>query len=225
MYLFFAAIAPALIIILYIYYQDRYEKEPKHLIIYHFGYGAILSILITSILYFAFDIILPSAARMSVLQQFIKAFFVVALIEEFSKYVIVRFVSQNNRAFNEPFDGIVYAVTVAMGFATTENLFYVIKGGYEIAILRAFTAVPAHATFGILMGYFMGKAKFSKNKFILNLTGLMVAIFFHGAYDFFLFLDFVPGIWLGALVSLILGIVLSRKAIKRHQNNSHFKSF
>nr|WP_242093316.1 hypothetical protein [Aestuariivivens sediminicola] len=71
----------------------------------------------------------------------------------------------------------------------------------------------------------MGKAKFSKNKFILNLIGLMVAIFFHGAYDFFLFLDFVPGIWLGALVSLILGIVLSRKAIKSHQNNSHFKSF
>ncbi|WP_242093319.1 hypothetical protein [Aestuariivivens sediminicola] len=56
MYLLFAAIAPALIIILYIYYQDRYEKEPKHLIIYHFGNGAILSILITSILYFAFDI-------------------------------------------------------------------------------------------------------------------------------------------------------------------------
>jgi RsiW-degrading membrane proteinase PrsW (M82 family) len=52
---------------------------------------------------------------------------------------------------------------VSMGFACTENILYVLEGGYEVAIMRAFTAVPAHATFGILMGYYMGKAKFSKN--------------------------------------------------------------
>ena len=157
-------------------------------------------------------------------QQFIKAFFVVALVEEFSKYIIVRYFAQPRLAFNEPYDGIMYAVMVSMGFAATENIMYVIQGGTEVAVLRAFTAVPAHATFGILMGYFMGKAKFSSNRIKLNLASLGLAIFFHGAYDFFLFIKFIPGIWVGAFVSLIIGILLSRKAIKKHQERSHFKS-
>lgn len=224
MNLILVAIAPVFIIILYIYFKDKYEKEPRRLLLYNFLLGAIVSIIITSILYYVFDIVLPLPNKTSILQQFVKAFFVVGLIEEFSKYIIIRYFAQPNKAFNEPFDGIVYAVMVSMGFAATENIFYVIEGGYTTALLRAFTAVPAHATFGILMGYFMGKAKFSNNKIVLNLTGLLLAIVFHGAYDFFLFIDFVPGIWIGAFVSLFIGIFLSRKAIIKHQNASHFKT-
>ena len=224
MNLILVAIAPVIIIILYIYFKDKYEKEPKRLLLYNFLLGAIVSIIITSILYYVFDIVLPLLNKTSIFQQFIKAFFVVALVEEFSKYIIVRYFAQPNKEFNEPFDGIVYAVMVSMGFAATENIFYVLEGGYPTALARAFTAVPAHATFGILMGYFMGIAKFSNNKIGLNLCGLLLAIIFHGAYDFFLFVNFVPGIWIGALLSLFLGIVLSKKAIKKHQQNSHFKT-
>ncbi|OEJ98476.1 branched-chain amino acid aminotransferase [Flavivirga aquatica] len=223
MNLLLVAIAPIFIIILYIYFKDKYEKEPKRLLFYSFLLGAVVSIIITTIIYYGFDIVLPLTDHTSIIQQFIKAFFVVGLTEEFSKYIIVRYFAQPKAAFNEPFDGIVYAVMVSMGFAATENVFYVLQGGYETAIARAFTAVPAHATFGILMGYYMGKAKFSNNKIILNLCGLLLAILFHGAYDFFLFIDFVPGIWIGAFVSLFIGIVLSQKAIKKHQMNSKFK--
>ena len=223
MNLLLAAIAPVCVIILYIYYKDKYEKEPKRLLVYNFLLGAIVSIILTSILYYGFDIILPLSNKTSVFQQFVKAFFVVGLSEEFSKYVIIRYFAQPKSAFNEPFDGIVYAVMVSMGFAATENIFYVLEGGYHTALARAFTAVPAHATFGILMGYYMGKAKFSNRKGILNLTGLLLAIIFHGAYDFFLFIDFIPGIWTGAFVSLFIGILLSRKAIKKHQAASKFK--
>lgn len=218
------AVAPVFIIIIYIYFKDKYEKEPKKLLLYNFLLGAILSIIVTTIIYYVFDYVLPLTDRTSIFQQFIKAFFVVGFTEEFSKYIIVRYYAQKNKSFNEPFDGIVYAVMVSMGFAATENVFYVLEGGYQTALIRAFTAVPAHATFGILMGYYMGKAKFSNNRIILNLTGLLLAIIFHGAYDFFLFIDFVPGIWVGAFVSLFIGIVLSKKAIKRHQENSNFKT-
>lgn len=218
------AVAPILIIIIYIYCKDKYEKEPKGLLLISFLFGAIVSIIITTILYLGFDILLPLKDDFSVWQQFVKAFFVVALIEEFSKYVIVRYFTQPRFAFNEPFDGIVYAVMVSMGFAATENVFYVLEGGAQVAVLRAFTAVPAHATFGILMGYFMGKAKFSNSRIKLNLYGLALAVLFHGTYDFFLFIDFIPGIWIGAFVSLIIAIILSRKAIKTHQENSQFKS-
>jgi len=220
--LLLVAIVPVLIIILYVYFKDKYDKEPKRLLLISFLLGAIVSIIITTIIYIGFDIILPLKDEFSVPQQFIKAFLVVGLTEEFSKYIIVRFFNQPKKAFNEPFDGIMYAVMVSMGFAATENVFYVLEGGYITGILRAFTALPAHATFGILMGYFMGKAKFSKNRIILNLLGLLLAITFHGFYDFFLFIDFIPGIWIGAFISLILGIILSHKAIKKHQEDSYF---
>jgi RsiW-degrading membrane proteinase PrsW (M82 family) len=218
------AIAPVLTIIFYIFIKDKYEKEPTRLLISNFLLGAIVSIIITTILYVIINIPLPLNNHTSIFEQFIKAFFVVGLTEEFSKYIIVRYYAQPNEEFNEPFDGIVYSVMVSMGFAATENIFYVLEGGVETAIMRAFTAVPAHATFAILMGYYMGKAKFSNNRIILNLTGLFLAALFHGTYDFFLFIDFIPGIWVGAFVSLLIGIILSRKAIKKHQNNSIFKA-
>lgn len=224
MSLILCAIAPVLAIILYIYFQDKYEKEPNRLLLLNFLFGAIISIIIVFILYFFTGKLIPITNKYSIWQQFIQAFVVVALAEEFSKYVIVKYVAQPKKAFNEPYDGIIYAVMVSMGFACTENIMYVLDGGYETAILRAFTAVPAHATFGILMGFFMGKAKFSKNKFSLNMAGLFLAVLFHGSYDFFLFINFIPGIYVGAFASLIIGIILSKKAIKRHQDNSNFKN-
>jgi len=223
MNLILLAIAPVFLIIIYIYLKDKYEKEPKRLLLYNFILGSVVSIIVTTILYYLINIFLLLPNDYSITQQFIKAFFVVGLTEEFSKYIIVRYYAQPKPAFNEPFDGIVYAVMVSMGFAATENISYVIQGGYQTALVRAFTAVPAHATFAILMGYYIGKAKFSKNKAILNLTGLLLAVIFHGAYDFFLFIDFVPGIWTGAFISLIIGILFSRNAIKKHQERSRFK--
>lgn len=220
------ALAPALAIMIYIYFKDKYEREPIKLLLKNFGLGASASIIMTFIIGAFGNFFLPVTDPESLLQQFVKAFIVVALVEEFSKYVIVRYVAQSNKEFNEPFDGIVYAVMVAMGFAALENILYVFQYGMTNGIVRAFTAVPAHATFGILMGYFMGQAKFAstkKEKIRLNLTGLLAATLFHGAYDFFLFINFIPGISIGAFLSLIIGLILSRKAIKRHQENSHFK--
>lgn len=224
MNLILCAVAPIFTIIIYIYFHDKYEKEPVGLLIANFLFGAIVSIIIVTLLYLFTGRFLPITDEYSIWQQFIQAFVVVALSEEFSKYVIVKYFAQPKKAFNEPYDGIIYAVMVSMGFACTENILYVIQGGYGTAILRAFTAVPAHATFGVLMGYFMGLAKFSNNRVKLNIIGLFLAVLFHGAYDFFLFIGFIPGISIGAFVSLIIGIILSKKAIRRHQDNSTFKT-
>ncbi|MCG1035661.1 PrsW family intramembrane metalloprotease [Polaribacter sargassicola] len=223
MNLLLLAIAPATIIILYIYFKDKFEKEPISFLLKNFLLGLTLSILMTTVLGGLIGKIIPLTIQTSIYQQFLKAFIVVALVEEFSKYIIVRYYSQRNKEFNEPFDGIVYAVMVSMGFATLENVLYVYQYGVSTGVLRAFTAVPAHAVFAILMGYFMGKAKFSKNRVVLNLTGLFFATLFHGAYDFFLFINFIPGISIGAFISLIIGVFLSKKAIKKHQQGSIFR--
>ncbi|TXD46587.1 PrsW family intramembrane metalloprotease [Polaribacter sp. IC073] len=223
MSLLLLAIAPITIVILYIYFKDKYEKEPIGILTKSFLLGATVSIILTFVLGYIASVFIPLTDVKNIFQQFVKAFIVVALVEEFSKYVVVKFYAQKNKEFNEPFDGIVYAVMVSMGFAALENILYTYQYGAATGITRAFTAVPAHATFAILMGYFMGRAKFSKHKVKLNLVGLLLAILFHGAYDFFLFINFIPGMWIGAIISLTLGIVLSKKAVKKHQNRSIFK--
>jgi len=149
MNLILMAVAPVLIIILYIYMQDKVEKEPKYLLVISFILGAVLSIIIVTAIYILTGHLIPVTNEYSILQQFVQAFFVVGLSEEFSKYIIVKYFGQTRKAFNEPYDGIIYAVMVSMGFACTENIMYVLEGGYGVAVLRAFTAVPAHATFGL----------------------------------------------------------------------------
>jgi RsiW-degrading membrane proteinase PrsW (M82 family) len=83
----------------------------------------------------------------------------VALSEELSKFLVVRYFCYPQKRFDEPLDGIVYSVMVSMGFATIENVNYVFTHGYSTAFVRMFLSVPAHATFGVVMGYFIGKAK------------------------------------------------------------------
>ena len=98
------------------------------------------------------------------------AFIVAALTEEGMKFLAFYFFFWKNRNFNERFDGIVYAVYISLGFAGIENILYVFTGGYSVGVIRALTAVPAHALFGIVMGYYFGMAKFNPGR-TYNLPG------------------------------------------------------
>jgi len=215
------ALAPGCAIMVYIYLKDKHEREPLVLLLISFLYGG-LSTLVTLFISWPVNLLILTRED-DVIEQFFNAFFKVALIEEFSKFIFVRFILYNNKNFNEPFDGIVYAVIVSMGFATVENILYVFEFGYTTGILRIFTAVPAHAAFAILMGYFLGKAKFTHRKELyFSAIALLAPTLFHGSYDYFWFISYVPGIWIGAIVSLIISFILARKAIRLHQQASPF---
>lgn len=214
------ALAPGAAIGLYIYLKDKHEREPLGLLMRSFFFG-ILSVFVTLLISRVISAFI-TIDEQSVGEQAVHAFLIVALVEEFSKFIFVRGILYNNPNFNEPFDGIVYSVMVSMGFATFENILYVTDGGISTALMRMFTAVPAHATFAILMGFYLGKAKFEHKKSYYAIHALAVAALFHGAYDYCLFISFVPGIVFGALASLVVGIWLSRKAIKIHQFASPF---
>ena len=93
--------------------------------------------------------------------------------------------------FNEPIDGIVYGITASLGFATLENLYYVyLLADYfevtsmQLATVRAFSAVPAHASFGIVMGYFFMKYAFIKKGDNLFFA-FAVPFVLHGCYNLF----------------------------------------
>jgi protease PrsW len=219
------ALAPGLAIMLFIYLKDKHEREPLSLLFISFTFG-IFSALLTLFVSWPLEF-LVELRKDDVVDEFFDAFFKVALVEEFCKFLFVRFILYPNKNFNEPFDGIVYAVMVSMGFATLENVMYVYTYGFETGILRMFTAVPAHATFAVMMGYFLGIGKFKHSKELsFSLIALFSATFFHGAYDYFWFIATAKGvwtgIWMGAIVSLILGLILSRRAIKLHQQASPF---
>jgi RsiW-degrading membrane proteinase PrsW (M82 family) len=115
---------------------------------------------------------------------------------------------------------------IGMGFATLENVMYVLRAenGYMVGWLRAFTAVPAHATFAVAMGYFTGLAKFNREKrFSYLVKGLIVAILMHGFYDFLLMQKNFPQIAIGAFVSVAISVYFSMKAIRLHQEISPHK--
>jgi len=215
------ALAPGVAIGLYIYLKDHHEREPIRLLIKAFCAGAI-SVLITLAINTPLNNWIPIDEN-NLTEQAVHAFLIVALVEEFSKFIFVRFLFYRNENFNEPFDGIVYSVMVGMGFATFENLFYAFDGGVGTVLLRMFTAVPAHASFAILMGFFLGKAKFEHGKGYYAIYALVVATLLHGIYDYFLFIAFVPGIWLGAFGSLAIGLWLAKRAIRIHQLASPFR--
>lgn len=214
--------APAACVILYIYIKDKHEREPVSLLVKAFLLG-IVAVIVTFLISYPLDMFVPTDEQ-NLSQQAVHAFLLVALVEEFSKFLFVRGVLYHDAHFNEPFDGIVYSVMVSMGFATLENILYVSQGGFATALVRMFTAVPAHATFAILMGYYIGRSKFEAGRGYLSAVGLIAATLFHGAYDYFWFISFVPGIWLGAVASLVVGVWLSRKAIRIHQDASPFRN-
>ncbi len=184
MYLLLLALAPAILLMMYVYFRDKYEKEPVKLILKGILLGAI--------------IIFP----VGVVENYITAFgqnldkipkaawdgFVVAgATEEAFKYLAVFVLIWRNRNFNEKFDGIVYAVSVSLGFAAIENLFYVFSNinSMQVGLLRAFTAVPGHTIFGIVMGFYLGMARFtvqSRKKYLIR--AFTVPWLLHGVYDF-----------------------------------------
>ena len=216
------ALAPGLAIALFIYLKDIHEPEPMRPLIVGFICGIISFFLGLGIAYFLDDYL--TLNETDLVHQGIKALLVVSLAEELSKFAFLRGVMYPNRNFDEPFDGIVYSVMIGMGFATTENILYVINGDTGTAMIRMITAVPAHATFAVIMGYFVGEAKMRPGRsWLLSFFGLISAIAIHGAYDYFLFISFIPGIWIGAAVSLLIAYILSHHAIKRHQDQSPFK--
>ncbi len=221
------ALIPVIILISYIYFHDKHEREPLGTLVGAFILG-ILSV-IPALIFTAGWEQLGFIRTAGTLNALFYAFIVVALSEESAKYLMMRSFLYKRTAFNEPYDGIMYMVMVGMGFAALENILYVFgQASYSESLAvggwRAITSIPAHGAFAVMMGFFAGKAKYSKNASrLLLLIGLLLAVLFHGAYDFFLMQTLSPALAFGALAALIVGIVFSLRMIKSHQRSSPFR--
>ena len=203
------ALAPVIIIAFYIYYRDKYEKEPLGMLVKGLLLGAVIVLPIVLI-----EFGLKSFENQLPFPTFYEAFVVAAFTEELFKYAAVLLLIWKNKNFNERFDGIVYASFVSLGFAAIENILYVAENGAGVGLLRAFTSVPMHALTGIFMGYQLGRAKFvpeERQKRLL--LAFFIPFLLHGIYDYLL----ESGSW-ALLIFVPFFIFLLAKGFKTLEN-------
>ncbi|MCQ2546493.1 MAG: PrsW family glutamic-type intramembrane protease [Clostridia bacterium] len=204
--LLFLALLPGILIIIYIFRMDKVEHEPRSLIIKLLIFG-VISCLPAMFFETLISTGNPGLQVGTVEYAFFTAFAVAALCEEFFKFLLLRLGSWRSKNFNYRFDGIVYGVAVAVGFALFENVMYVAQGGIETAIMRGILAVPLHAFCGVFMGVFYGAAKkYSiegrKGKVInRTLLALVVPMLIHGIYDTLAFME--SGFTTGLLLAFV----------------------
>ncbi len=212
------SLAPGIAIAFYFYIKDKHEKEPLKAIIFSFFLGC-LSVIPAILLETYFMSVFPSD-NMNIALTAFNAFIIVAGAEELSKFMMFRYYFKSPN-FNEPYDGIFYGVMISLGFAAVENISYVMDGGLSVGILRMFTAVPAHALFGAIMGYYFGLAwQHQENKSFYMIKGLVAAIILHGTYDFFLFQENYPALGFVSILGVFMTWKLVSKAINIHNRNS-----
>ncbi len=185
MLLLTAAIAPSAALLYYFYARDKYEKEPRRLLLKAFLMGGGLVI---PVIFIEMAINIFGFTNKSLLAAGYTAFVVAGLVEESAKFLFFFLYIWNKREFNEMYDGIVYSVFISLGFATVENLAYVLSAGFSAAFIRALTAVPAHALFAVVMGYYLGIARFAKPEYKRRYMwlGFITPVILHGIYDFIL---------------------------------------
>lgn len=214
--LIYLAAGPGIAIAVYLHYSDKWEREPHAMVARSFLFGALAwfpSYIYEDIFQTLFGLknILADPGSFAWWQIPFYAFFGVALSEELCKFLFLKGLIYDHREFNEPFDGIVYGGVMGCGFATLENLIYVIEGGYGVGIVRMLTAVPGHAFEGMILGYFMGRAKFCPMPGKNLARGLLSVIFLHGAYDAIAFTH-APWAIYPVVAIVALGIYLGLKA-------------
>jgi RsiW-degrading membrane proteinase PrsW (M82 family) len=193
-----SAVAPGIALLTFFYLKDKYDVEPIHMIVRVFLLGLLIVIPV---------MILQRGMTLNLGDHpLIESFFISSGVEELLKWIVLYFIIYNHVEFDEPYDGIVYAVTISLGFATVENIIYAWYSHASIGtmFIRALLPVSGHALFGVVMGYYFGLARFSKGINPKRYLGysLLIPWLFHGTYD--LILTTISNYWLWLIIPLML---------------------
>ncbi len=194
--IFFAAFTPSLAWLGYFYLRDQLDREPLHLVLTVFGGGLLAGPISLGLFYlleqspFYRDIEWIQEAV--IWKQAIYCFLAIGPIEEISKFVVVWFfIDRRHIAFDSPFDGMIYAAAAALGFATIENWYFMLEMEepvWAVAITRPFN----HVLFASFWGYALGASRFQLTSRWLVYKGLLLAMIFHGLYNYMVVSDDVP---------------------------------
>jgi RsiW-degrading membrane proteinase PrsW (M82 family) len=212
LWLFALGFAPGIFWLLYFYSRDKLEPEPRGLVVRTFLLGMVAAI---------------PAALLEGLFLWVGAFLLIVAIgpaiEEYAKYFVVTRSIYRSKEFSEPMDGIVYAVAAALGFASLENVGYLLAasslGAGDLAKTfwaRALLSVPAHALFSSMWGYALGFGMLIRDPMMRRAfinRGLWLAIGLHGLFNFLALASGTGGL-LGAALLLLL-VLFAWRAVHR----------
>jgi RsiW-degrading membrane proteinase PrsW (M82 family) len=209
MFVVLVAVAPSLALLTYFYLRDRYEREPLGHLLAAYLLGAFALFAAQGLSQTATDWVSVEWLRLGgEPARVFDAFVLAGAVEELCKWVVLVGAVYAWREFDEPMDGLLYGVAIALGFAALENFLFLSVRGLAIAWQRAVFAVPAHALFGGCMGFYVGRAKFAlagprhgRRVFLALFLSFVVPTVFHGAYDFALLHGLGWKVW--AAVSLL----------------------
>lgn len=216
------AILPGILICYLIFRMDKFEKESRFPLLICFVLGILSALPALKLEEWGDSLGINEFGSFGML--LLLSFVVIALSEELVKFIALLLYPFQKNFFNEPMDGIVYSVMIGMGFATIENIIYADRFGTGTAIVRAFTAVPAHAIFAILMGYYVGLAKFNpEKKWVYLAKGLGLAVLVHGIYDVFILQQYYDWLMLFATFTLVVSGFFAYRLILSHQKISPFQ--
>lgn len=199
------AIIPAVLLLFFVVGKDKKQPEPPSQLVRAFLMG-VVSVFVALVLVGIIEGVV-SFGDATVAGQVGLAFWGAAIPEEIAKFVMLWLVLRNNKYFDEHVDGIVYAVMVGLGFATFENVMYMIEN-YDnwlvVGSTRALMAVPAHYAFAVFMGYFYSLAHFApRHKRYSYAMALLVPILLHGLYDMLLMVSAVVPEFLSVVLPIL----------------------
>ncbi|WP_186577825.1 glutamic-type intramembrane protease PrsW [Aquibacillus kalidii] len=199
-----AGVAPTLALMAFFYLKDKFSNEPKRAVFQTFMYGALL---VFPLMFIQYAFTEEGIGQ----TPFIRSFILIGFLEEFFKWFIFLYTIFKYTKFYSLYDGIIYGVSISLGFATVENILYLLAHGIEYAFTRALFPVSSHALFGVIMGYYLGKAKISLYPTNMNiLLALVIPVLLHGFYDFvletiksnnwlFIIIPFMIALWINGL--------------------------
>jgi RsiW-degrading membrane proteinase PrsW (M82 family) len=181
---------PALVAMWYFDRLDRKRPEPRRTLRLVALAGALSVIPVLVVGYLLLQV---SPAEHSYEGALYHSFVVAAAVEELAKVLCVYWFVWHRPEFDERLDGIVYATRAGLGFAMIENIAYLSlassMGDFLLTfVLRALLAVPGHAIWAGIAGYYMAVRRFDGRGPGL-LGGLAIAVLLHGAYDAAIFLQ------------------------------------
>jgi len=218
------AIAPALALFSYLYLRKQIAKEPSKSLFHAFIYGAIMTFPILFIQHvFEEEHVFTN--------EFFRNVLFTSSLEEFFKWIIIFILVYKTIEFEDAYDGILYGASVSLGFATVENILYLLSFGLDTAFIRALLPVSSHALFGVVMGYYFGKAKFSivseKAKWIAVafLAPFLLHVLYNSilfTYDYWLYLmiPFMLFLWWFGLTRVKYAHTFAMQQFrKRNQSN------
>lgn len=225
MTLFYHAVAilPCILVCYAVYRIDLYEREPLGPLALGYVGGAAAALAFAAISTALLDLF--AGIKTEPLRLGAQALLAIALPEEIAKLTVFGLLVWPWRFFDEPVDGIVYAVWIGMGFASTENLMYMYGSNQAGALLvRLLSAMPAHLLFAVISGYYLGLAKFGpmplRQALALAITLPTLA---HALYDWLIMQRLAS--WLPAfgVLGLYWSFYYVERMVRRHLDHSPFR--